>query len=95
MHWCPKTKEKIYSTNQSIHGPTGDKINIFFSRVNTNEGVGVLLADNHGLCLSTAGDVDPKSSGIISAIAQHVSKLEPSSSTPVICISGDQGWVCS
>ncbi|XP_008482822.1 uncharacterized protein LOC103519513 [Diaphorina citri] len=66
---------------------------VYANRVNTNEGVGVLLADNHGLCLSTAGDVDPKSSGIISAIAQHVSKLEPSSSTPVICISGDQGKI--
>lgn len=59
--------------------------------MNTNEGVGVLLVDNHGLCLSTGGNVDPKSSGIISAIAQNVAKLEPNCGSPVICISGDQG----
>ncbi|KAL1457102.1 hypothetical protein WDU94_001765 [Cyamophila willieti] len=61
--------------------------------VSTNEGVGLLLVDNHGLCLSKGGDVDSKSSGLISAIAQHVAKLEPNLGPPVICISGDQGKI--
>lgn len=69
-------------------------INSFLEDVLKNDGVtGCLLSDKHGLCLSSAGCVDPKSSGIISAIAQHISELEPASNAPVISISGDQGKI--
>lgn len=40
-------------------------------------------------CLKVAGNVKAESTGVISAIAHQVSKLEPSFSPPVILLEGD------
>nr|XP_018916143.1 PREDICTED: uncharacterized protein LOC109043403 [Bemisia tabaci] len=50
---------------------------------------GCLFADKHGLCLCAAGDAKPESSGLISAIAHHVRRLEPKSNPPTILLEND------
>uniref|UniRef100_A0A182NSP6 Late endosomal/lysosomal adaptor and MAPK and MTOR activator 5 n=1 Tax=Anopheles dirus TaxID=7168 RepID=A0A182NSP6_9DIPT len=46
--------------------------------------VGCLLANNQGLCLGASGNASEHSAGIIVAISDLASKLDPTGSSPVI-----------
>lgn len=50
---------------------------------------GCILTDKQGLCLAAAGKAKPECSGLIAAIGQQVSKLEPSLPHPVILLEAD------
>ncbi|XP_046667336.1 ragulator complex protein LAMTOR5 homolog isoform X2 [Homalodisca vitripennis] len=54
-----------------------------------NDVTGCLLADKHGLCLAVAGKARPDCTGIVTAIAKQVAKLEPSSTPPIVLLEAD------
>jgi len=53
---------------------------------------GYLCIDQNGLVLKANGDVDQKSSGILSSIAQLANKLD-SDKSAVVCIGTDAGKI--
>lgn len=58
--------------------------------INNTEGIiGCILADHAGLCLGAKGNASTNSAGIIAAIADQVTKLEPKSPPPVISLQND------
>ncbi|KAK9500727.1 hypothetical protein O3M35_001933 [Rhynocoris fuscipes] len=56
--------------------------------LDTDNVTGCVLADNHGLCLLSSPNISHETAGIVSAIAQYASKIEPDNSNPVICLEG-------
>ncbi|KAH0554851.1 uncharacterized protein LOC123264238 [Cotesia glomerata] len=50
--------------------------------------MGCILTDKSGLCLGAKGNISPDCAGIIAAIANQASKLEPLA-TPVISLQSD------
>ncbi|XP_034254949.1 ragulator complex protein LAMTOR5 homolog [Thrips palmi] len=51
--------------------------------------IGSVLADQQGLCLGVKGKASISSSGVITAIADQVAKLEPASKNPIIVLEND------
>uniref|UniRef100_A0A182VQ39 Late endosomal/lysosomal adaptor and MAPK and MTOR activator 5 n=1 Tax=Anopheles minimus TaxID=112268 RepID=A0A182VQ39_9DIPT len=51
--------------------------------------IGCLLANSQGLCLGVKGNASEQSAGIIVAISDLASKLDPSNSSPVISLESN------
>ncbi|XP_050071664.1 uncharacterized protein LOC126559537 [Anopheles maculipalpis] len=51
--------------------------------------IGCLLANNQGLCLGAKGTASEQSAGIIVAISDLASKLDPASGSPVISLESN------
>lgn len=54
-----------------------------------NDVTGCLLTDHQGLCLGAKGKATVESAGLIRAIADQVSRLEPDSKHPIIMFESD------
>ncbi|XKL64126.1 hypothetical protein PGB90_004212 [Kerria lacca] len=64
-----------------------DQLNIL---VNDEKNIsGVLLSDKRGLCIKTTGNAREESSGIITAIIDTISELEPDKSSPEIILESE------
>ncbi|XP_058793213.1 uncharacterized protein LOC131665373 [Phymastichus coffea] len=58
--------------------------------VTNKEGViGCILTDKSGLCLGVKGKVSSDSAGVIAAMAELVTKIEPGSETPIISLQNE------
>lgn len=56
----------------------------------SSEGVtGVILTDYAGLCLGVKGNATTDSAGIVAAIADQASKLEPNSPAPIVSLQSE------
>ncbi|XP_065164221.1 ragulator complex protein LAMTOR5 [Atheta coriaria] len=51
--------------------------------------LGCIFADHQGLCLGAKGNASTESAGILGAIAEQASKLEPHNRAPVITLESD------
>ncbi|XP_055610079.1 ragulator complex protein LAMTOR5 [Uranotaenia lowii] len=53
--------------------------------------VGCLLANNQGLCIGARGSASGKSAGLLVAISEQASKLDPNCNAPVVSLdAGDK-----
>ncbi|KXJ80113.1 hypothetical protein RP20_CCG026577 [Aedes albopictus] len=53
--------------------------------------LGCLLANNQGLCIGARGNASKKSAGIIVAISEQASQLDPNCNAPVVSLEvGDK-----
>ncbi|XP_065075824.1 ragulator complex protein LAMTOR5 homolog [Ochlerotatus camptorhynchus] len=53
--------------------------------------LGCLLANNQGLCIGARGNASEKSAGIIVAISEQASQLDPNCNAPVVSMEvGDK-----
>ncbi|OXU23018.1 hypothetical protein TSAR_004031 [Trichomalopsis sarcophagae] len=58
--------------------------------VNNSEGVvGCILTDKSGLCLGVKGNASSDSAGVIAAMAELVTKIEPGSKAPIISLQSE------
>ncbi|XP_017776451.1 PREDICTED: ragulator complex protein LAMTOR5-like [Nicrophorus vespilloides] len=57
--------------------------------LNTTDVFGCVFADHQGLCLGVKGRASTESAGVIGAIAEEASKLEPNSRPPVIVLESE------
>lgn len=51
---------------------------------------GVVVADNRGLCIQAQGIGQAKSAGLVAALANQASLLEPGRENPVILLEGNE-----
>ncbi|CAB4399903.1 hypothetical protein RhiirA5_351673 [Rhizophagus irregularis] len=67
-------------------------VSVLDSLIKSEEVKGVLIADEHGLCLGAKGIVNPNSAGFISAIATHAKSLhdDPNIQAPIIKIETEK-----
>ncbi|KAI8346673.1 hypothetical protein B0O80DRAFT_467370 [Mortierella sp. GBAus27b] len=67
-------------------------INNILNKLTESEGViGVLIADDHGLCLGARGIAKASSAGFIASIASHAKELTENSTEDTPTISVDYG----
>ncbi|XP_011494861.1 PREDICTED: uncharacterized protein LOC105359841 [Ceratosolen solmsi marchali] len=56
---------------------------------NTEGIVGCLVTDKSGLCLGVKGNASSESAGVLAAMADVVTKIEPSSKPPIISFQNE------
>lgn len=59
------------------------------SRTNQPGVFGCLLVNHQGLCLGAKGEASADNAGLVAALAEQASKLEPHSVTPVLSLETD------
>ncbi|XP_077982175.1 ragulator complex protein LAMTOR5 homolog [Glandiceps talaboti] len=57
--------------------------------MNVHGVVGVLAADQQGLCLGAKGNAQVSAAGLISGLAEAAKGLSPDGLSPVVCLESD------
>ncbi|XP_055644776.1 uncharacterized protein LOC129780482 [Toxorhynchites rutilus septentrionalis] len=69
-----------------------EQVDLILDKVMETPGnLGCLIANNHGLCIGARGNATEASAGIIVAISEQASKLDPNCNAPVVSLEvGDK-----